>query len=249
MHHPYHIGSGGFSLFIIAMKHLIKSILLISFIAAGIKAMAANDYAAVYKSWNAILSSQPDTILSKIHIEIGSPFSIEIKALDKKDKETKNILNEEALAVSINDSVWFVNTSFLKKHYKGVALPYMRHYAPLYFNDKIAYLQYSNDVDNAILYQLAAYVNNGMSTAAALQFLTSYGFNYENAYIFIINPNEKTVDAVNDSKMSALLSPYLDLRRRYESMSYYDEPFVINYFFMEYIDRISTDDTIPYMLN
>ena len=245
MHHPYHIGSGGF--FILAMKLLIKTIFLISFLAVGFSAIASNDYASVYKSWNAILASQPDTVISKIHIEIGSPFSIEIKALDKKDKDIKRIVNDEALAVSINDSVWFVNTSYLKKYYTGIALPYMRHYAPLYFNDKIAYLQYSNDVDNAVLYQLASFVNNGMSTASALQFLTSYGFNYENAYLFIIDPKGKTVDAVNDSKMSALLSPYLDLRKRYESMNYYDEPFVINYYFLEYIDRISADDSVPYL--
>ena len=92
------------------------------------------------------------------------------------------------------------------------------------------------------------YVNTGMGTVEALKFLTSYGFNFENAYIFTINSKEKTVDVVNDARMSKLLEPYLDLRRRYESMYFFAEPFVINYYFLEYIDRIASDPSVPYIL-
>jgi len=214
----------------------------------GFHASAANDYATIFKSWGAILANEPDTILTKIHIEIESPYNINVKALDKKDKTTKKILDDEALAVAINDSVWFVNTHYLNAHYSGIALPYMKHYAPLYFNDKIAYTQYSNETDNAFLYQLSIYVNKGIGTVEALKFLTSYGFNFDNAYIFTINPKTKKVDAVNDSRMSQLLMPYLDIRKRYESMYYYTEPFVINYYFLEYVDRIANDDSVPYLL-
>ena len=224
---------------------LIICILFASLVATS--EVNADDYIAVYTSWQKVFANEPDTVLTDIGIEISSPYCINIKARNGKDKTAKRIINDEALAVSVNDSVWFVNTGYLKKHYSGVALPFMSHYAPLYFNDKIIYTQYTNDIDNSFLYQLSEYVNTGMGTVEALKFLTSYGFNLENAYIFTISPKTKTVDVVNDACMSKLLEPYLDLRRRYESMYFYAEPFVINYYFLEYIDRIEDDPSVPYI--
>ena len=231
------------------MKKLYQLILAIFIVATSSSTLAAgNDYAAVYKSWNAILSNEPDTLISEIHIEIQSPFCIDIKATNKKDKVAKQLINDEALAVAINDSVWFVNTTNVKRNYTGVALPFFKHYAPLYFNDKVAYLQFSDEIDDTFLYNLSAYVSQGASTVEALRFLTSYGFNMENAFLFTIDPKAKSVDALNSERMSQLLTPYLDLRKRYESMYFFEEPFVINYYFLEYIDIIATDDEIPYLL-
>ena len=230
------------------MKRALPIICILFAAMCSSPAADALDYITVYSSWQKVYADEPDTILTEIGIEISSPYCINIKPRNSKDKIQKRIINDEALAVSVNDSVWFVNTNYLKNHYSGVALPYMSHYAPLYFNDKIAYTQYTNDIDNSFLYQLSQYVNTGMGTVEALKFLTSYGFNFENAYIFTINPKEKTVDVVNDARMSKLLEPYLDLRRRYESMYFFAEPFVINYYFLEYIDRIASDPSVPYIL-
>ena len=228
------------------MRNCFRIALLV--IAATIASIGvAQERLALYFDWHNISYNQPDTVVYDVGISVGSPYVITLKPFNGKDKKLKKILKEKTLAVSVNDSVWFVNTSYLKKHYSGVALPFMSHYAPLYFNDKIIYTQYTNDIDNSFLYQLSEYVNTGMGTVEALKFLTSYGFNLENAYIFTISPKTKTVDVVNDACMSKLLEPYLDLRRRYESMYFYAEPFVINYYFLEYIDRIADDPSVPYI--
>ncbi|MGN0213584.1 MAG: DUF6563 family protein [Muribaculaceae bacterium] len=226
------------------MKRILQIIYILITALSTTTTIDAADYVTIYSSWDKILYDEPDTVLTQIGIEISSPYCINIKPQNGKDKVAKDILKNQALAVAVNDSVWFVNTNFLKKNYTGFALPYMSNYAPLYFNDKIAYTQYTNDIDNSFLYELSNNVVQGMSTTEALKFLTSYGFNFENAYIFLIDPHTKRVDALNDAKMSQLLQPYLDLRKRYESMYFYNEPFVINYFFLEYIDRIDQD---PFM--
>ena len=228
------------------MKNLFRIVLLA--VAAAIASSGfAQEKMAVFYNWHNISYNTPDTVVYDVGISIRSPYCVSLKPYNGKDKKLKKLLNDKALAISVNDSVWFVNTSYLKKHYSGVALPFMSHYAPLYFNDKIIYTQYTNDIDNSFLYQLSEYVNTGMGTVEALKFLTSYGFNLENAYIFTISPKTKTVDVVNDACMSKLLEPYLDLRRRYESMYFYAEPFVINYYFLEYIDRIADDPSVPYI--
>jgi hypothetical protein len=47
--------------------------------------------------------------------------------------------------------------------------------------------------------------------------------------------------------MSRLLEPYMDLRRRYESMRDYKETYMINNFFLQYVDRLNDDDSVPFL--
>ncbi len=224
-------------------------IALLAIVAAIASTAVAQERLALYFDWHNISFNQPDTVVYDVGISVGSPYVIALKPYNNKDKKLKKILKEKTLAVSVNDSVWFVNTDYLRKHYVGPDVSYLYGYTPLYFNDKIAYTQYSDENDSQFLHQLANYLQNGMSTVEILRLMTSYGFNFQNAFLFIIDPKTHVVETLNSDNMSLRLTPYLDMRRRYESMYFYQEPFVINHFFLEYTDRILLDDSIPYLID
>lgn len=206
---------------------------------------SAQDSIAIYTNWHNISYNEPDTVIHDATIAMQSPTSIKIKPISGKNKTLKKLLKDQALAVSINDSVWYVNTNYLRKHYDGEYIDYLDEYTPLYFNEKIAYTQYSDESDMDFLSNLSDLIKLDMGTAQLLQIASSYGYNFQNAYVFIINPRRLTVEALTADKMSQILRPYLDIRRRYEAMYYFEEPIVINEFFLEYTNRILEDDSVP----
>lgn len=229
------------------MKNLFRIVLLA--VAAAIASSGfAQEKMAVFYNWHNISYNTPDTVVYDVGINIRSPYCVSLKPYNGKNKKLKKLLNDKALAISVNDSVWFVNSDYLRKHYVGPDLNYLDDYTPLYFNDKIAYTQYSDINDSQFLHDLAVYVSNGMGTTETLRLMTSYAFNFQNAYLFVIDPKTHTVETLTSDNMSLRLTPYLDMRRRYESMYFYREPFVINHFFLEYTDRILLDDSIPYLI-
>ncbi len=228
------------------MKRIFLSIyiLITAFICCN-----AQENISIFTNWESIIYNQPDTVVQDVHLQVHSPFAVSITPHNSKDKAFNKLLKDQAVAIGVNDSVWFVNTRYLKKNFNGDDIKYLSDYTPLYFNDKIIYTQYSHENDSEFLHEMSDFLSNGMSVAQVLKLMTSYGFNFQNAFIFLINPKEKEVETLTSDKMTELLTPYLDIRRRYEAMYFYQEPFVINFYFMEYIDRISSDPSMEFLFD
>lgn len=227
---------------------LITLIIAASVAATAMHAASRAERAYVYYSWQSVMQHQSDTVIEPIAVKLHSAYDMEVTPAGKADKTAKKLLKDKALAVAINDSLWLVNSKRLRAEYTGLALPYLSNYLPLYFNSKIIYTQYSSGSDNSLLYDLASRVDNDMTLTQALQALTSYSFNYDNAYLLIIDPAKLTVDILTSDLFSQMLTPYLPLRKRYEAMRYYQEPLIINYHFLQYIDLITRDDDVPPLL-
>ena len=94
-------------------------IALLAIVAAIASTAVAQERLALYFDWHNISYNQPDTVVYDVGISVGSPYVITLKPFNGKDKKLKKILKEKTLAVSVNDSVWFVNSDYLRKHYIG----------------------------------------------------------------------------------------------------------------------------------
>ncbi len=69
------------------------------------------------------------------------------------------------------------------------------------------------------------------------------------ADFFWIDFENKRVDKIDHKKLSELLSVYPDLQRRFEQMRDYKKRYIIQSFFIDFIQRASRDPGYPYLLD
>ena len=132
-----------------------------------------------------------------------------------------------------------INTSWLQQNFKGDCNK-MDFWAPLYFTAKIAYVEWR--------YYRAS---TGMTILGALlgdDTLFDPDPDDTQGDIYIIDFDAAEVYKLDHKRMSKLLEPYHDLKVRYEGMKDFKKQYIIRYFFMEYVNRLNDDPSVPYLL-
>ncbi len=212
------------------------SLLVISITAGAQDYHLRHDTIFVYESWEAIFDQTPDAEIHNPFIDYYSPFIIDFRLAD----ETQNdFLHDETVALTVGDSIWMINTSWLQQNFKGDCNK-MDFWAPLYFTAKIAYVEWR--------YYRAS---TGMTILGALlgdDTLFDPDPDDTQGDIYIIDFDAAEVYKLDHKRMSKLLEPYHDLKVRYEGMKDFKKQYIIRYFFMEYVNRLNDDPSVPYLL-
>ena len=204
-----------------------------------------NDTLMVYNSWHSVFYNGHDTVAINPNVEIYSPFQYKFKPTEKDRKSLSKMIEKQSVAVAIGDSVWLVNSKYLKDSLQGGYNKFFHDYLPLYFCEKIAFFQYVPteidylDVEIDNFQNLEYYVGVGRSS------VLEYPTGVADVAHFVIDLANKTVYLVDKNYLLFLLQRYPDMKRRFEMMQGQNEYYLINEFFWDYVDRISHDPMAP----
>ncbi len=199
----------------------------------------------VYNSWKSLYFTGPDTVAINPNIEVYSPFKFKFKPTEKDNKALKKMIEKQSAVVSIADSVWFVNSHYLKDNFVGTYNKYLEEYMPLYFNEKIMFFQF--------LPTEISYLYTEVDDFEGLSYYTGVGEEalYDTEYYglvavphFLIDLDNKAVFLVDKELLLLLLEQYPDMKRRYEMMGDQDELYMVNQFFWDYVKRLSSDPSV-----
>lgn len=198
------------------------------------------DTAFIYNSWQAIYCQVPDTFMVNFIIEEHSPFDFSVKAKGK-DKALSKMLKKQTVAVAAPPSTYFLNSDWVKAHFKGDCNHWSR-YVPLYFSAKIAFVQFQRNrptVGGALL-NLLVDGFSGLDTGVGL----GDGYNGKTPKLYVLDFQDYRVKEVNEELMMQLLDRYPDLLRRYESRKGRERTEIVNDFFLQYVTRIDHDSSV-----
>lgn len=221
---------------------IIKSTILLGFIIAAFTTNAQDyhlrhDTVYVYESWESIFDQTPDAMLLNPMIDYYTPFIIDFNVPNEQNNET---LHNETVALTVGDSIWLVNTSWLQQNFKGDCKK-MDFWAPLYFSAKIAFVEWKSyrastgmTILGALLGDETLFYSDPEDTDGDY-----YMIDFENAEVY----------KIDHKRLSVLLKPYRDLKIRYEGMKDYKKRYMIKYFFLEYVNRLNDDPSVPYLLD
>ncbi len=178
-----------------------------------------HDTLCIYQSWEAIFDHIPDQVLLDPYIEEISPYDVYFEV---GEPTTDRMLYEESVAVALGDTLWFVNSNWLQENFGGDSRK-MDDWVPLYYNAKIAFVQWEG--------------------------LNFFGISDEYADIYLIDFEHAKVSKVDHKLLTTLLDPYPDLQRRYVSMKDFKKNYIIQHYFFEYIERLNADPTVPWIID
>ncbi len=203
------------------------------------------DTLMVYNSWKSVFYTGHDTVAINPNLEIYSPFQYKFKPTEKNRKPLSKMVEKQSVAVAIGDTVWLVNSKYLRDSLQGSYNKYLRDYLPLYFSEKIAFFQYlpteieylDAEIDN--FENLQYYVGVGRSS------VLEYPNGVADVAHFVIDLEHHAVFLVDKNYLLYLLERYPDMKRRFEMMEGQNEFYLINEFFWDYVDRISNDPYAP----
>ncbi|MCQ2291235.1 MAG: hypothetical protein MJZ63_08200 [Muribaculaceae bacterium] len=172
------------------------------------------DTVYIYHDWKAVLSHSPVAAYSGQIVYQNDELETVIFT---PDPEPQFVIDNQALAVCVGDSLWLASANYLNTHFKQQR-KWFRNYMPLYFTEKIAFVQFWNDdPEKTFIYD----------------FHPSF---------FIIDFVGKQLVELNYKVLTSLLARYPDLQCRYLGMKKFKERDVVDFFFMQYIDRLNKDD-------
>ena len=218
------------------MKNLLRNIVLVVIAWVSLPTMAQYNTKApfdtiyFYKSWEQILYQDPVALIVNPDFEMYSPYEIYVNT---GDDEINKMIEEEYLALSQGDSLWLLNSEFLKKkNFKG-DLSTLSGFVPVYFNEVVAFV--TGPAPLSVKDILFGTNEDGV---------TSYTPNY--FYIDFLNHRVKRV---THTYLSELLEDYHDLQMRYEGMKDYKKMEIIEDYFFKYIDRATSDIMKPGILD
>ena len=216
------------------MKSRLKYIVLavtasISLCATSQSMSVALDTIYFYKTWEQMLYLEPTAYIVNPNIIAETPFEI---YLETGHDETDKAIENNYLAFSQGDSIFLINSNYIKDYFKG-DVKGLNGYIPVFFNDKVAYLT----------------ANGPVSVKDILFGKDSYGFTSYSVAFYYLDFVNRMVKRVNHSYLSELLTDYHDLQMRYEGMKDYKKEYVIEDYFFKYIDRATQDFMHPYILD
>ena len=108
----------------------------------------------VYNSWNSVFYAGPDTMAVNPNVEYYSPFNIKFKVTEKNNKILKKMVEKTCVVTSIGDSVWMINSRYLRDSLSGPYNRVFENHVPLYFNQKIAFVQFINTDISMLPYEI-----------------------------------------------------------------------------------------------
>lgn len=202
-----------------------------------VKADSIRDSLEVYYTWDAVLHGTPDSVLHQVEVEVGSLYDYSFDS-DENDSAMRNLLKDKALAVRLGDERWLINSDRLKREYKGECKRF-RHYVPLYFSAEIKFVQWQSSG-----VKLGGELLNTM-VAGFFGFDPGIGVgDYERGKVapfYLLDNNDMQVKKVDNKLLENLLDAYPDLQRRYLQMHDSKEQYMVNDFFLDYVERLISD--------
>ena len=195
----------------------------------------------VYNSWDALMFNGPDTMAVNPNIEINSPFNIKFKPTEKDSKPLRKMIDKQSAVVSIGDSVWLINSHFIKDSLQGYYNGIFENYVPLFFNEKIAFIQYIPTDISYLPIEIDSF--EGVTAGVGKYGIYNVGGDYGYVAVphFLIDIVSRQITLVDRSFLLVLLERYPDMKRRYEMMADQNEFYMINQFFWDYVDRLSKE--------
>ena len=214
------------------MKTWIRNFLLLALTMASLHAVAVevpHDTIYFYKTWEQMLYFEPSAYIIDPIIDAFTPYEVYVET---GSDDVNKTIEKEYMALSQGDSIWLINSKYLKKNFKG-DVKGLDGFIPVFFNEKLAFI-----------------TGNGPLTVKDVLFGTdSDGVtSYTQAYYYIDFLNLK-VNRLTHGYLSELLEKYHDLQMRYEGMKDYKKSYMIEEFFFKFIDRATEDVMQPYILD
>lgn len=214
------------------MKKWLHSILLLTAAMLSFHAVAEDmpeDTVYFYTSWEQMLDQEPEAMLTRPILDAFTPFEIYIETADQR---YNRLIDENYIAATLGDSIWLINSTYLKRDFKGDAKK-LSGFVPVFFNEKVAYALF-----------------HGPLGVKDILFGSAYGDEYDTGmeYYYIDFVNRKVI-RITPTGLSGLLEDYHDLQMRYEGMKDYKKSHIIEDYFLKYIDRASQDFMHPYILD
>lgn len=203
-------------------EHLLRAIVvaLVAMVALrGAAAEEVHDTVYFYNTWEQMLMDRPAAMFIDPVISVMPPYFNDFKIVMPEDQW--NVMIRDKFIAAQAGSIWLINSTYLKRSF-GWESCVQGSYVTLFFNDKVAYVDYE-------------WPNNGW---------------YDRDFFYIDFKQRKLVQLMPAS-LSALLNEcgYYDLRMRYEGMKNYKSVDVIDDFFFQYIDRVTQDTNMPGILD
>lgn len=197
------------------------------------------DSVYIYTAWERVFDENPDTVIINPTISIDSPTEYYFQAEGKDKKAVRKMIDRQCVALALGDSVWFANTSWLRKNFHGVER-YMDGFVPLYFNSKIAFISCLKPV-RGYASSFLDFMFGGIEEEP--------GFGEDIASYFWLDLDEKWVREVDSDELSRLLElyGYRNLQMRFESMRDYRETYMVNDFFIQFVNMLNRDPAVPYL--
>ncbi len=197
------------------------------------------DSVYLYTSWERVFDEDPDTVIVNPSISIDSPTEYYFKAEGKNKNAVRKMVERQCVALALGDSVWFANSSWLHKNFYGVER-YIHGFVPLYFNSKIAFFSFLKPV-RGYAGSFLDFMFGGIEEEP--------GFGDEIASYFWLDFEKKWVREVDSDELSRLLElyGYRNLQMRFESMRDYRETYMVNDFFIQFVNMLNQDPAVPYL--
>lgn len=218
------------------MKHWIRLFVLVSMALVASRASAAyeqpHDTVYFYDTWEQMLYMAPEAMIVDPIIEAYTPYQV---VIETPDDNLNDVINKSHIAASIGDSIWLINSHYLKREFKG-DVKKLSEYIPVFFNDRVAFIAYVGYGDNVSLKNIL--------------FGDWVDVDYDEVvdYYYLDFAN-RMVRKVTPEVLSGLLEDYHDLQMRYEGMKDYKKNYIIKDYFMKFIERTSEDIMRPYILD
>lgn len=216
---------------------LLHIVLFLAMAASAVTAHASastQDTVYFYNTWEQMLNFTPAAVILDPIIETVSPYELYVDACNDNVNE---IIDFEHLALSLGDSIWLVNSNYLKRYFKGDA-KMLNGYVPVFFNDKVAYITYA--ASDAWSVSLNDYLFGEVSYDGAVKKVVDY---------YNIDFMRHKVLKVDHSVLSNLLDGDHDLKMRYEGMKDYKNPEIIEEYFLKFVDRATEDIMRPRIID
>lgn len=193
------------------MKNRKRFILLLMLV------LSATAYGKVlfFDTWHQIFDMDPVGFMFEKSMVMESPY--EFYFIEKKG-EFQDTYVEGHIAVALNDSVWLINSKYLKENFSGDG-SMLRGFVPFFFDEKVAYAVYK-----PLMYEFCD--------------VEYYYIDFQNG----------SVRKVNKKYLLELLNDYHDLLMRYEGMQDNKKHQIIEDYFLKYIDQASQDCMRPYIV-
>ena len=209
------------------MRHIILA--LVAMMSLHAWADTTNDTVYFYNSWEQMLDMDPAAFIVNPNVEVYNDCQLFFNTSDKNIDKT---INRDFIAASFGEKLWFINGNYLRKCFAGEA-ERMKGFIPLYFNEKVAYVNYMNKL--SVMDVLLGNDSDGV---------TGYMIDY-----YYINFRDMRVERVTHDYLSRLLDGYHDLLMRYEGMKDYKKSYIIEDYFYKFIDRYTEDPMTPYIVD
>ena len=216
------------------MKNCLRCLVLMAVSVCSLHSAALQpaemDTVYFYKTWEQMLNATPSAFIINPFIDAYSPYEI---VVETGDENTNNIIKKQYIALSIGDSIWLLNSEYLRKNFKGDSKN-VSEYVPVFFNEKMAYVIAPGPLSvKDILFGTNA---DGVTTYGDFSF-------------YYIDFKNRRLERVTPTYLSKLLEDYHDLLMRYEGMKDYKKQEIIEDYFYKYIDRATDDIMHPYILD